>query len=193
VQLHTTTVSQSVAWARCTKTAERIDVLSVVEPRNAKHCILLDGSPHPSRRRRKGFDAAFAKLLWPLVEWVMAARYRESPRHDCGEPAGQSQSDELKESAAATCSTQQLVPWSCGYAVGNDATVVNIRRMDIRVMFPRRTTSYHNTLDCGVVDKFDVGHSPSMYDAEAFTSRVFQFCAPDDWKQWRYDVILHTL
>jgi len=74
------------------------------------------------------------------------------------------------------------VPWSCGYAVGNDATVVKIRPMGIRMIFRRRTTSYHNTLDCGVVD---VDHSPSLDDAEAFASRVFQFCAPDDWKQWQ--------
>jgi len=32
--------------------------------------IVLDGGPDPSTARGGGFDAAFAKLLWPLVKIV---------------------------------------------------------------------------------------------------------------------------
>jgi len=41
------------------------------DPRNA----VLDGGPHPPRRRGGGFDAAFAKLLWPLVNMRYCFRF----------------------------------------------------------------------------------------------------------------------
>jgi len=46
----------------CAKTVERIDVLFGVETIGGPRNIVLD---HP--RRGDGFDAAFAKLFWPLV------------------------------------------------------------------------------------------------------------------------------
>jgi len=60
-------VCQSVFHAvGCGKTAERIDVLLGMKT--------LEGTEHCIKRRfrflsprRRGFDAAFAKLLWPLV------------------------------------------------------------------------------------------------------------------------------
>jgi len=54
--------------AGCAKTAERIDVLFELEtPVDTKNTVhVLDGGPIPTSRGR-GFDAGFAKLLWPLV------------------------------------------------------------------------------------------------------------------------------
>jgi len=60
-------VYPSVARAGCTKTAERIDVLSVVEtsedPKNTRN-IVLDGSP---TARRRGFDAALSNYFGHLL------------------------------------------------------------------------------------------------------------------------------
>jgi len=50
------------------KTTERIDVLFMVETRGNPRNIVLDGCPIPHGEvLGRGFDAAFAKLLWPLV------------------------------------------------------------------------------------------------------------------------------
>jgi len=57
-------VCQSVTRAGCVKTAERIDVLFGVETPGDRRNIVLDGVSIPMAR---GFDAAFAKLLWLLV------------------------------------------------------------------------------------------------------------------------------
>jgi len=57
-------VCQSVTRAKCAKTAERIDVLFGVE-------TPLDPRSTPSHTaRRKGSDATFAKLLWPVVMFL---------------------------------------------------------------------------------------------------------------------------
>jgi len=45
------------------KTAERIEILHWVETLGDPRNIVLDGGPDFYR----GFDAAFAKLLWPPV------------------------------------------------------------------------------------------------------------------------------
>jgi len=56
----------SVTQAGCAKMAEQIDILfGVVIPRDLRN-IVLDGVLIP-RGERRGFDAAFAKLLWLLV------------------------------------------------------------------------------------------------------------------------------
>jgi len=51
-------------------TAERIEVLLGVETFGDPRHIVLDGSPDFSH----GFDAAFAKLLWPLVSMQQGER-----------------------------------------------------------------------------------------------------------------------
>jgi len=48
--------------------AEWINVLFGVEIPEDPRNIVLDGSTHPPMARGMGFDAAFDKLLWPLVE-----------------------------------------------------------------------------------------------------------------------------
>jgi len=61
-------LSRDSTRLRCAKTAEQIKILFVVKtlggPRNN---IVLDGSHDSPTARGGGFDAAFAKLLWPLV------------------------------------------------------------------------------------------------------------------------------
>jgi len=52
---------------RCVKTAERIKILFGLNSFKGQRNIVLDGSFDPPTERRIGFDAAFAKLLWPLV------------------------------------------------------------------------------------------------------------------------------
>jgi len=61
-------VCLSVTRAGCTKEAKRIDVLFEVETPGDAINIVLDKVPIP-RARAMGFDAAFTKLLWPLV-WL---------------------------------------------------------------------------------------------------------------------------
>jgi len=41
--------------------------LDSLEALGDQRIIVLDGGPDPPTTREKGFDAAFAKLLWPLV------------------------------------------------------------------------------------------------------------------------------
>jgi len=51
------------------KTAERFDILFVVDTSGGPRNVILNGVPmSPRRGGSDGFDAAFAKLLWPLVE-----------------------------------------------------------------------------------------------------------------------------
>jgi len=65
-------VSLSVTWLCCANATERIDVLLGVkileDPRN----IVLDSSPYFSHR----INAAFAKLLWPLVSLRPPVNFR---------------------------------------------------------------------------------------------------------------------
>jgi len=56
-------LSVSVTRLHCANTAERIEVLLGAEPSGHPRNMLSDTSPDFSDR----FDAAFAKLLWPLV------------------------------------------------------------------------------------------------------------------------------
>jgi len=59
-------LSRDFTWLRCAKTAERpVCGEDSWGPRN----IVLDGGPDPPTARGGGsaFDAAFAKLLWPLT------------------------------------------------------------------------------------------------------------------------------
>jgi len=60
-------VCQSVTRAGCAKTAERIDVLFGVKTHGDPKNIALHGGAHLLTVKGRGFDAAFAKLLWPLV------------------------------------------------------------------------------------------------------------------------------
>jgi len=70
------TVCLSRRRARCAKTAERIDVLFEVETPGYPRNIVSDGSPRPPRQRE--FNAAFAKLLWPLVFFQAALKMSNS-------------------------------------------------------------------------------------------------------------------
>jgi len=67
-------VSQSVSRSVCLsrgwavqKMAERIDILFGVETPGDPRNILLNEDQHSHTARENGFDAAFAKLLCPLV------------------------------------------------------------------------------------------------------------------------------
>jgi len=61
-------VCQSVTWAGCAKTAERIDVVIGVETHGDRRNIVLDGGcPHPGLGGG-GSMRPVAKLLWLLVE-----------------------------------------------------------------------------------------------------------------------------
>jgi len=64
-------VCQAVCLSRgrgCAKTAERIDALFTVETPGNPRKNVFDEIPIPTPTARgRGFDAAFAKLLWPLV------------------------------------------------------------------------------------------------------------------------------
>jgi len=66
-------VCQSVCLSRgstrlhCAKMAEQIKILFMVNTPGGPSNIVLDGGPDTTSARRGGFDAAFAKLLWPLV------------------------------------------------------------------------------------------------------------------------------
>jgi len=53
----------------CAKTAERIEVLFAVKTLGGPRNVGLDGGPDPNSEGGRGstFNAAFAKLLWPLV------------------------------------------------------------------------------------------------------------------------------
>jgi len=52
------------------KTAEQIEVLFGLKTLGGPRNIVLDRSRSPTMRRRGStFDAAFAKLLWPLVSF----------------------------------------------------------------------------------------------------------------------------
>jgi len=53
----------------CAKTAERIDILfGMKTPGDPKSTELDEVSISHGEGRGRGFDAAFAKLLWPLTE-----------------------------------------------------------------------------------------------------------------------------
>jgi len=65
-------VFQSVIWAAVQQTAEWIDVLFWAETPGDPRNIVIDGGPHPTTARGRGFNAAFAKLLWLFVSKVSA-------------------------------------------------------------------------------------------------------------------------
>jgi len=60
----------SVTRLRCAKTAERVDVLFEAETLADSRHIVLYGAPIPLQGER-GFDAAFVKLLWLFVEFML--------------------------------------------------------------------------------------------------------------------------
>jgi len=68
-----TSVCSSISLSRgstrlyCAKTAERIKIPFGLNTLRGLRNIVLDGGPDPPRRWGGGFDATFAKLLWPLV------------------------------------------------------------------------------------------------------------------------------
>jgi len=70
-------VRQSVCLSRgstrlhCAKTAEQIRILFGVSTLGSPRNIVLDGDPHPPRLAWGKLDAAFTKLLWPLVTEFM--------------------------------------------------------------------------------------------------------------------------
>jgi len=78
-EMRTTAINDPVAWSvglsrgftrfRCANTAERMEVLFVVETLGNPSNTVLEGS-----RFSHGFDTAFAKLLWPLVVNVFVFR-----------------------------------------------------------------------------------------------------------------------
>jgi len=74
-------VSLCVTRLRLAETAERIDVLFGFEIPGDPRNIVLDGGPVPLRG--EGCDAAFAELLWPLVDFSVAgvAKSNDSPNY----------------------------------------------------------------------------------------------------------------
>jgi len=61
-------VSLSVSHAaQLAKMAVRVKMLFGVNTRGGPRNIVLDGGSKPPQQVGGGFDAAFAKLLWPLV------------------------------------------------------------------------------------------------------------------------------
>jgi len=59
-------LSRGSTRLHCAKTAEQIKMLFGVNTFEGPRNIVLDGGPDPPQRG--GFDAAFAKILWPLVQ-----------------------------------------------------------------------------------------------------------------------------
>jgi len=59
-------LSRGSTRLNCAKTAEGIKVLFGVNTLRGQRNIALDGGPDPPQRGGV-FNAAFAKLLWPLV------------------------------------------------------------------------------------------------------------------------------
>jgi len=60
-------LSHGLTGIHCAKTAEQIKILFGVNTLGGPMNIVLDEGFDPRRVRGGGFDAAFAKLLWPLV------------------------------------------------------------------------------------------------------------------------------
>jgi len=60
-------MSRGSTRLRCAKTAEQYKILFRVNTLGNQRNIVLDGG-HDPPPREGGFDAAFAKLLWPLVQ-----------------------------------------------------------------------------------------------------------------------------
>jgi len=57
--------------------AKQINILFGVNTFGGPRSIVLHGGLNPCIARRGGFDAAFAKLLWPLVVVTYAVSYLE--------------------------------------------------------------------------------------------------------------------
>jgi len=60
-------LSRGSTRLRCAKTAEQIKILFGVNTLGCPRNTVLDGGSDPPLRRGWGFDATFAKLLWPFV------------------------------------------------------------------------------------------------------------------------------
>jgi len=57
----------------CAKVVEQTEVVFEVKTFGGSGNIVLDGSPDSAKARRRGstFGAAFTKLLWPLVIFLL--------------------------------------------------------------------------------------------------------------------------